>query len=125
MLPSRMPSFARAFPRSPDLDALVEAFARGDYASVRAHAPALERSSDDPAIQQAARTLVERTRPEPLAVVLLALAVLLLCVLAAWAIVHGKPPPPSESPPKTESPTPSREPTARLEPTPLDGPNGA
>jgi hypothetical protein len=104
MLPSRMPSFARAFPRSPDLDALVEAFARGDYASVRSRALGLERSSDDPAIKQAARTLVERTRPEPLAVVLLALAALLLCVLAAWAIMHGKPPPRTETPPKSESP---------------------
>lgn len=92
MLPSDVPSFARAFPRSPDLDALVEAFARGDYASVRARAPDLERSSDDPAIKEAARTLVERTRPEPLAVALLAVAALLLSVLAAWAIVHGKAP---------------------------------
>ncbi len=92
MLPSRIPSFARAFPRSPELDALVEAFARGDYASVRSRAPDLERSSDDPAIQQAARTLVERTRPEPLVVVVLSIAALLLVVLAAWAITHGKPP---------------------------------
>ena len=92
MDPSRIPSFARAFPRSPDLDALVEAFARGDYAAVRARAPSLERSSNDPAIQQAARTLVERTRPEPLAVTLLAIAAALLVVLAAWAVRHGKAP---------------------------------
>ena len=92
MLPSRLPSFARAFPRSPELDALVEAFARGDYASVRSRAPALERASDDLAIQQAARTLVDRTHPEPLAVALLAIAALLLVVLAAWAITHGHAP---------------------------------
>jgi len=92
MPPSRSPSFARAFPRSPELDALVDAFARGDYASVRSRAPDLERSTDDPAIQQAARTLVERTRPEPLAAGLLAIAALLLIVLAAWAITHGKAP---------------------------------
>ena len=89
---SRIPSFARAFPRSPELDALVEAFARGDYAAVRSRAAGVERSSGDPAIQQAARTLVERTRPDPLAVTLLAMAVVLLLVLAAWAIRHGRAP---------------------------------
>jgi hypothetical protein len=92
MAPSRIPSFARAFPRSPELDALVEAFARGDYAAVRAGAPSLERSSGDPVIQRAARTLVERTRPEPLAITLLAIAVMLLVVLAVWAVLHGKAP---------------------------------
>jgi hypothetical protein len=92
MLPSRLPSFARAFPRSPELDALVEAFARGDYARVRSGAPDLERSSADPAVQQAARTLVERTRPDPLAVALLAIAALLLTVLTVWAVAHGKAP---------------------------------
>lgn len=88
MPPSR-PSFAHAFPRTPDLDALVEAFARGDYAAVRARAPALERSADDPAVREAARTLVERTRPEPTAVALLAIAALLLAVLGAWAVLSG------------------------------------
>jgi hypothetical protein len=88
----RIPSFAREFPRSPELDALVEAFVRGDYAAVRSGAPSLERSSGDPSIQQAARTLIERTRPEPLAVTLLAIAVMLLVALAVWAVAHGKAP---------------------------------
>jgi hypothetical protein len=92
MDPSRIPSFARVFPRSPELDALVDAFARGDYAAVRAGAPNLERSSADPATREAARMLVERTRPEPLAVTLLAIAAVLLVVLALWAVVHGKAP---------------------------------
>ncbi len=92
MLPSPRPTFAQAFPRSADLDALVDAFARGDYASVRAHAPEVERSSDDPAVKAAARTLVERTRPDPLAVALLAIAAVLLAVLAGWAFVHGHAP---------------------------------
>jgi hypothetical protein len=92
MDPSRIPSFAHAFPRTPALDALVEAFARGDYAAVRSRAPAVERASDDPAVQQAARTLVERTRPDPLAVALLAIAAVLLFVLAGWAVLHGKAP---------------------------------
>jgi hypothetical protein len=92
MPPARRPSFARAFPRSPELDALVLAFARGDYASVRSRAPDLARSSDDPGIQQAARTLVDRTHADPLAVALLAIAALLLAVLTAWAVTHGKAP---------------------------------
>jgi hypothetical protein len=89
---SQIPSFARTFPHSPELDALVEAFARGDYAAVRSLAPALEKTSEDPAVREAARTLVERTRPDPLAIALLAIAAVLLCVLAVWAITHGKAP---------------------------------
>jgi hypothetical protein len=85
------PTFARAFPRSPELDALVDAFGRGDYAHVRAHAPALERSSEDPVVRSAARTLRERTRPDPLAVGLLAITTVLLVILAVWAVLNGKP----------------------------------
>ncbi len=86
------PTFARSFPRAPDLDALVDAFARGDYAHVRAHAPALERSTDDPAVQTAARTLLERTRPDSTSIALLAITAVLLLVLAVWSITHGKAP---------------------------------
>jgi hypothetical protein len=92
MPPAPRPAFARDFPRSPALDAVVEAFARGDYARVRADASALERDSDDDAVKRAAHSLVERTRPDPLAVALLGLAALLLVVLAAWAIAHGHAP---------------------------------
>lgn len=92
MDPSRIPTFAQTFPRSPALDELVEAFVRGDYATVRSRAPGVERSSQDPEVQRAVRTLVERTRPDPLAVTLLAIAVVLLFVLAGWAVVHGKAP---------------------------------
>jgi hypothetical protein len=91
MTPATRPTFARSFPHSPELDALVEAFARGDYAHVRAHAPALERS-DDPAVRGAARTLCERTRPDPMGVVLLAAAAALFFIFAVWSVVHGKAP---------------------------------
>ncbi|HEY3821454.1 MAG TPA: hypothetical protein VGL81_30010 [Polyangiaceae bacterium] len=89
----RRPSFATEFPESPELDALVEAFARGDFARVRAEAPALAKTSPDEAIRAAARTLVERTQPDPIAVKLVLLAGALLVVLAGWWIVHAKPPP--------------------------------
>jgi len=89
----RRPSFAAEFPASAELDALVAAFTRGDYAHVRAEGPKLEKTSADEAVRAAAKTLVERTQPDPLAVRLLLLTGLLLAVLAGWWIVHGKPPP--------------------------------
>jgi len=91
-LDERRPTFARQFPRDPALDALVEAFERGDYARVRAEAPGLERASGDDAVKAAARTLVERTQPDPLAVRLLVVTGALLVVLTVWWIVHGKAP---------------------------------
>jgi hypothetical protein len=100
MADPRTPAFARDFPRAPELDSLVEAFARGDYARVREDAPRLADSTSDDRIRAAARTLAERTRPEPLAVVLLALTAALLVALGAFWMVHGKapsPPPPPAS----------------------------
>jgi hypothetical protein len=93
------PSFARDFPRVPELDSLVDAFARGDYRRVRAEAPGLERSSTDDAVKRAARMLVERTAPDPLASLLLGLAAVLLVAMAGWWIAHGNAPPTSTSPP--------------------------
>ena len=80
-----VPRFARDFPRTLELDALVEAFARGDYARVRADAPALA-SHDDPAVRDAARSLVDRTKPDPLVLILLGIAATLFVVIAAWSI---------------------------------------
>src|SRR5580704_6936088 len=88
----RRPSFAARFPASPELDALVDAFARGDYARVRAEAPRLEQASADEAVRAAAKTLVERTQPDPLAVKLLVATGALLVVLAGWWMVHAKAP---------------------------------
>jgi hypothetical protein len=90
MQPSPRPRFASSFPRTPELDALVEAFGRGDYAAVRARGPALERSAGDPAVKQAARELVARTRPDPASAALLAIAAVLLIVLTTWAIATGR-----------------------------------
>jgi hypothetical protein len=97
----RRPTFAKDFPRVRELDALVDAFAQGNYARVRAEAPALERSSDDEAVKRAARALVERTEPDPLAIALLALTAVLLLVLSAWWIAHGKAPPAPQFAPPT------------------------
>jgi hypothetical protein len=77
----------------PELDALVDAFEQGDYARVRAEGPRLADSSADAAVREAARTLVDRTRPDRLAVMLVALTGVLLVALSAYWIVHGKAPP--------------------------------
>jgi hypothetical protein len=81
----RRPSFARNFPRTPELDALVDAFARGDYAHVRAAAHDLEGVAE-PAVREAVRTLVLRTKPDPIVVTLLAIAAATFVVIAAWSI---------------------------------------
>ena len=87
------PHFARDFPRVPALDALVEAFERGDYARVRSEGSRLAESSPQDDVRRAARTLVDRTAADPLAAWLLALAGAVLVVLSAYWIAHGKPPP--------------------------------
>jgi hypothetical protein len=87
------PLFAEGFPRDPKLDALVEAFSRGDFAHVRREGPLLARDAPDEGVRKAAQVLVERTAPARGIVGLLALAGLLLLVLAGWWIAHGKAPP--------------------------------
>jgi len=89
--PSR-PPFAVDFPRSPELDALLDAFVQGDYRRVRSEGRRLERSAADENTKKAAGILIERTNPDPLAIALLALAALLLLVLGGWWITQGKPP---------------------------------
>ncbi len=88
----RVPAFASEFPRAPALDALVDAFARGDYAHVRAEGPRLAESTDDAAVREAARTLVERTKPDRLAVGLLVVTAVLLVTMTGYWIVNGKAP---------------------------------
>jgi hypothetical protein len=88
----RRPAFTKAFPRTPDLDEVVGAFARGDYARVRAQAIRLERATSDASVREAARMLFDRTRPDPLAVALLIIAALLLVTMAVWWMAHGRAP---------------------------------
>ena len=88
------PSFARDFPRDDALDALVSAFSAGNYALVRAEAPKLAASTTDDDVRRAARVLRERVDADPLAKLLLALALtaLVLFVLSAWWLTHDDPP---------------------------------
>lgn len=98
MLDERRPSFAHDFPRTPELSGLVEDFARGDYARVRLAGSQLARSSPDEEVRRAAKELVDRTKPDPLAVALLALTALLLVTLATFWILNGHAPPVTVAP---------------------------
>jgi hypothetical protein len=89
---ARPPPFANDFPRTPALDALVHAFACGDYRRVRAEGSTLAASAPEEDIRAAARSIVARTTPDPLAIGLLLLAAGLLVVLSTYWIVHGKAP---------------------------------
>jgi hypothetical protein len=101
----RRPAFAKGFPRIPELDELVRAFAEGDYARVRGEATKLADSTKDDEVRRAARELASRVRADPLAAWLLVITLALLVFLTAWWIVHGHPPPaqnPSPPPPAVE-----------------------
>jgi hypothetical protein len=83
------PKFAQDFPRDPEVDLLIEAFARGDYAYVRLEAPRLAERAENRRVREAARELSRRIEPDPLFRLLLALAWLLLAFLVVWAYADG------------------------------------
>ena len=82
------PAFARDFPSHPELDALVAAFSRGDYAKVREGAPKLVESTTDEAVRKAAGILRERIEPDPASKLLFLFAAALLVFLSAWWVAH-------------------------------------
>lgn len=85
------PAFARDFPRHPELDALVEAFARGDYRTVRERAPKLASDASDAKVKRAAETLRQRIEPDSSSKVLFLFAGLLLAFLTVWWVAHDGP----------------------------------
>lgn len=91
------PAFARDFPRTPELDALVASFARGDYRAVREGASRVVAAATDDDVKRAAELLRSRIEPDPLAKVLFAFAAALLVTLTAWWVLrHGAGAPPHE-----------------------------
>lgn len=84
-----VPPFAATFPRDAELDALVDAFVRGDYAFVREAAPRLAERTEDGAIREAALTLRQRIDPDPLGRTLIVVAAALLAFLAWWYLAHA------------------------------------
>jgi hypothetical protein len=101
LAPTR-PAFAEAFPRTPELDALVDAFTAGNYRLVRTEAPKLAAKTDDPKVKDAANELRSRIDADPWAVALVVMTGLLLCFLGVyWLFNDGRhaPPPPSPKAP--------------------------
>lgn len=100
------PGFAKEFPKHPELDRLVEAFARGDYAAVRVGAPKLAAETDDDAVKKAAQMLRTRIEPDPTSRLLFIFAAVLLAFLTGWWITHDGPQgdaAPTKAPAKTQS----------------------
>jgi hypothetical protein len=101
------PAFARDFPNDAELATLVEAFAAGDYATVREGAPALAAKTGDADVKRAAELLRARIEPDPTSRLFFALTAALLVFLMAWWATHdGKhresnPSTPSAKPPAT------------------------
>jgi hypothetical protein len=85
---SERPAFARSFPKDAALDSLVESFAKGDYARIRREAPDLAKSAESDEVKDAALELRRRIDPDPLALILMFLAVALLFVLASYYWMH-------------------------------------
>ena len=88
----RRPAFSQEFPRTSELDALVDAFAAGDYARVRKEALRLAETAPEGEVRRAARTLLERTKPDPVAVWLVALTAGLLVIVSVYWMGHSTPP---------------------------------
>ncbi len=83
------PQFLRGFPDDPELKTLVEAFERGNYRYVRDEAEKLAQRTASRAVREAARELRRRVDPDPLAQLLLVLALLLFAFLLLWTYSQG------------------------------------
>ena len=83
------PAFAKDYP--PELDELVSAFERGNYASVREGADKLARESGDAKVKAAAVELRSRTEADPMQRVLLAIVAVLLVGLSVYWWSHQEP----------------------------------
>ena len=94
------PAFARAYPKNEILDRLVTTFEEGDYQKVNEGASALL-ADEDTAVRTAAADLISRTKVDPTAKVLFALAAFLLVGLTAYWIKHAGPDPHTPPPKPT------------------------
>ena len=86
-----IPPFAQGFPKGPEVDALLQAFNDGDYRQVQTLARQTLRESKDPAVRDAANVLLNRLRPDPIAVVAIVVTALLLLFLTLWWTPCGGP----------------------------------
>lgn len=91
------PAFAKDFPRDPELDRVLALFEQGNYAAVRTAAADLIARTKDDEIRAAAKQILDRLKPDPLALYLVGIAAALLVILAGWYWTHPHEalPPPS------------------------------
>lgn len=95
------PAFAQSFPKHPDIEDLVAAFEQGNYARVRERAQKLmertrksaegaeaDEQAEQAEVRRAARELMRRIEPDPIATYLLIGASVLLAFLALWYWSH-------------------------------------
>jgi len=82
------PAFARSFPRDPELDRLVDVFEAGNYAEVRLRARELVHATPSDDVRRAARELLRRLDPDPVATYMLLVAIALLGFLSFWYWTH-------------------------------------
>jgi hypothetical protein len=78
------PAFLLEYPHDPELEELIAAYERGDFARVREEAPALARRTPDESVRNAALELRQRTEPDRLLVFFLLLSIGLLLFLVVW-----------------------------------------
>jgi hypothetical protein len=103
----RKPAFAASFPDDAALNELVDAFARGDYARIRAEAPKLAASAESEAVRNAAKELRARIEPDRLAVGMLIVTGAILVVLTIYWIVNAHAPPQKNQTAPPAKPVPS------------------
>jgi len=84
------PAFAKDYP--PELDELLSAFERGNYASVREGADKLSRESSDLRVRDAAADLRARTEADPMQKLMLGIVAVLLVGLAVYWWAHQEAP---------------------------------
>lgn len=90
--------FARGWPEDAELRPLVEAFSRGNYAYVRANAAGVAERASDPKVRAAARDLRRRIDPDPIAGILVLVAIGLLVMLASHYLGHRQESQPVQKP---------------------------
>lgn len=81
------PRFIATFPDDPALNALVQAFERGDFGYVRSNAGKVIESSTSSEVKAAAAELRRRIDPDPSVALLLGLAAAVFLFLVFWVYV--------------------------------------
>ncbi|MBW2457480.1 MAG: hypothetical protein JRI68_23435 [Deltaproteobacteria bacterium] len=85
---TKRPAFARAYPKSSELDRLLAAFDAGNYGLVRTDAAALAERTGDEELRAAALDLRRRVHADPTSIYLWAIGVALLLFLFGYYLMR-------------------------------------